>query len=165
MASVPMYLQVSDQLRRLIRSGEWPPGHLLPSQAELTDRYGVSVVTVRAAVAVLRAEGLVVTRQGLGSFVRGDLPAGTTIGLVPNHAPTTTARRWSGEDSAKAVESVHARMPTPQEAQDQRIVAGVPVLVVTRRPVADTARAAPADVIVLAADRAILRYVIDLDTT
>jgi GntR family transcriptional regulator len=167
-SSVPMYLQVSEQLRRLIRSGEWPPGHALPSQAELTAQYGVSVVTVRSAVAVLRSEGLVVTRQGLGSFVRGDLPGATTLGtsVAPELTVTHLERRWCGDGpDGKAVESVQARMPTPQEAQEQHIVAGVPVLVVTRRALAANGKpAAKSTSTVLAADRAVFNYVVTLDT-
>lgn len=66
----PAYRQVADRLRMPIESGEWPPGHKLPSESELMEQFGVSRVTVRLAVGALRAEGLIVTRQGRGSFVR-----------------------------------------------------------------------------------------------
>lgn len=163
-SSVPIYLQVSHKLRQLIRSGEWPPGHPLPSQAELTRQYGVSVVTARAAVGVLRDEGLVVTRQGLGSFVRGDRP-GVAGGSAP--AVSTIVRHAGPGDPADGVvESVLARMPTPQEAREHHIVAGVPVLVVTRRRLAGSDPGQHTEVharTVLPADRTILNYVVRLD--
>src|SRR5918997_3750320 len=66
----PAYRQVADRLRAPIESGEWPAGFKLPSESQLMTQFGVSRVTVRLAVGALRAEGLILTRQGRGSFVR-----------------------------------------------------------------------------------------------
>jgi DNA-binding FadR family transcriptional regulator len=56
-------------LKDKILAGELPPGHKLPSESELIDEFGVSRTVVREAVTRLRAEGLVETFQGRGSFV------------------------------------------------------------------------------------------------
>lgn len=56
-------------LKDKIFSGDLPPGHKLPSEAELIDEFGVSRTVIREAVTRLRAEGLVETFQGRGSFV------------------------------------------------------------------------------------------------
>src|SRR5947208_14415680 len=52
-----------------ITSGNIPPGARLPTEQELIAATGVSRTVVREAVAALRAEGLVITRQGVGAFV------------------------------------------------------------------------------------------------
>jgi len=52
-----------------ITGGKIPPGSRLPTEQELIAATGVSRTVVREAVAALRAEGLVVTRQGVGAFV------------------------------------------------------------------------------------------------
>lgn len=52
-----------------ILAGVLPPGHKLPSEAELIEEFGVSRTVVREAVTRLRTEGLVETFQGRGSFV------------------------------------------------------------------------------------------------
>src|SRR5262245_8999990 len=52
-----------------ITGGKIPPGARLPTEQELIAATGVSRTVVREAVAALRAEGLVVTRQGVGAFV------------------------------------------------------------------------------------------------
>jgi GntR family transcriptional repressor for pyruvate dehydrogenase complex len=52
-----------------ITSGKLPPGSQLPTEQEMIKATGVSRTVVREAVAALRAEGLVVTRQGVGAFV------------------------------------------------------------------------------------------------
>ncbi len=65
----PAYRQVADDLRRKIAAGEFPVGSAIPSTAQLSGLYGVSVTVVRAAVAQLRADGLVVGHTGKGVFV------------------------------------------------------------------------------------------------
>jgi GntR family transcriptional regulator, transcriptional repressor for pyruvate dehydrogenase complex len=52
-----------------ITSGKIPPGSRLPTEQELIAATGVSRTVVREAVAALRADGLVITRQGVGAFV------------------------------------------------------------------------------------------------
>ena len=56
-------------LKDKILAGDLPAGHKLPSEAELIAEFGVSRTVVREAVTRLRAEGLVETFHGRGSFV------------------------------------------------------------------------------------------------
>jgi DNA-binding FadR family transcriptional regulator len=58
-----------EQLAEQIKSGQLSPGERLPTEQELTRAARVSRTVVREAVAALRAEGLVITRQGVGAFV------------------------------------------------------------------------------------------------
>lgn len=61
--------ELSRSLAVMIRSGSLKPGDRLPTEQELMRQAGVSRTVVREAVAALRAEGLVTTRQGVGAFV------------------------------------------------------------------------------------------------
>ncbi|MGH8725454.1 MAG: FadR/GntR family transcriptional regulator, partial [Burkholderiales bacterium] len=61
-----------EQLAAQIRSGRFAPGARLPTEQALTRAARVSRTVVREAVAALRAEGLVVTRQGVGAFVSAE---------------------------------------------------------------------------------------------
>ena len=63
---------LSDQLAEQIKSGRLAPGARLPTEQALTRAARVSRTVVREAVAALRAEGLVVTRQGVGAFVSAE---------------------------------------------------------------------------------------------
>jgi GntR family transcriptional repressor for pyruvate dehydrogenase complex len=68
--------QVFEQLKEQIFAGKWPAGTKLPSENELSRQLGVSRVSVRAALQMLSALGLLDTRQGEGTYVRelrGDL--------------------------------------------------------------------------------------------
>ncbi|MFE6691888.1 GntR family transcriptional regulator [Streptomyces sp. NPDC057743] len=69
-----LYQQVAAEIRSGITAGEYKPGSLLPSEAQLIERYGVSRPTVRKAIDALRAEGLVEVIHGKGSYVRA-IPA------------------------------------------------------------------------------------------
>lgn len=60
---------VYDQMLEMIRSGAWKTGEKIPSEPELTQRFGVSRVTVREAVQKLVSLSLVESRQGEGTFV------------------------------------------------------------------------------------------------
>jgi len=65
------YREIAEGLRVRIEAGEFGDRRLLPSEAELSRRYQASRVTIRKALDVLRAEGLVDSRQGFGWFVAG----------------------------------------------------------------------------------------------
>ncbi|WP_320067584.1 GntR family transcriptional regulator [Micromonospora sp. RTGN7] len=109
----PVYVQVADLLRARIESGDLLAGSVLPSEARLTQEYGIGREAVRMGISVLRSEGLIRTVRGHGSYVRKalerrqvELPAGG---------------------------SVIARMPTGPERHGMELDEGVPVLEVRDR--------------------------------
>jgi len=65
-----LYRQIADQIRTLIRSGEFPPGARLPPERDLAKQLGVSRPSVREALIALEVEGLVEVRIGSGIYVR-----------------------------------------------------------------------------------------------
>lgn len=67
----PLYNVVASDLRKKIADGAVPAESRLPNEAELCQRYGVSRITIRHALAILVNEGLVARSQGSGTFVRG----------------------------------------------------------------------------------------------
>lgn len=78
------YQQIADRLRDQISAGVLGPGERLPSEPDLVRDYDASRNTVRLAIALLTNQGLVVTRQGLGTFV---LDAGQAV-----HRPAVQGR-------------------------------------------------------------------------
>ena len=65
----PLYHQIEVQLRALIVSGQLSEGAMLPSIREMAQQLKCSVITIRRVYQDLEAEGLIVTRQGTGTFV------------------------------------------------------------------------------------------------
>lgn len=107
---VPLYLQIAQDLRRRIASGELRPGSRLAAERDLAHEYGVGVDTIRDALAQLRSEGLIRTIPRAGSYVREQIEPEIVRVLGP-------AR-------------IRARMPTPEERKKLRLDEGVPVLVI-----------------------------------
>lgn len=68
------YERAADDLRAKILAGieGFEPGARLPSETQLADAYNISVPTMREAIRVLRLEGLIIAKQGVGSFVRSE---------------------------------------------------------------------------------------------
>ena len=65
----PLYQQLREHVLRMIRSGQLEPGGALPAERTLAEMLGVSRLTVRKALDSLVAEGVLLRRQGSGTFV------------------------------------------------------------------------------------------------
>jgi GntR family histidine utilization transcriptional repressor len=105
------YARVKQHLRDALATGRWPPGTLMPSEAELVAQFGVSRMTVNRALRELQTEGLVERTQGVGTFAAqlGRVASQLTIrdlheeiserghqhrSVVHRRAPSAPARRW-----------------------------------------------------------------------
>jgi GntR family transcriptional regulator len=65
----PAYLQLSQIIKKVIASGNFPPGSKLPSEAAIGKHYGLSTMTVRQAIGVVAEQGLLRRIQGSGTYV------------------------------------------------------------------------------------------------
>jgi GntR family transcriptional regulator len=68
-ARKPIYIRIAEEMAREILSRPLKPHTRLPSEPELTQRYGTARETVRRALARLQEQGLIYSRQAVGSFV------------------------------------------------------------------------------------------------
>ena len=92
---VPYYRQVVDQIAELIRSGQLASASRLPSVRDLSRQLLISLITVRRAYADLEAAGLILRRQGQGTFVAEDVE--------------TTSRRRALKEAASVLAESMAR--------------------------------------------------------
>ena len=76
---LPLYAQLSELLRQRILRGIFKPGDRLPSAEELAKEFSLARVTVRQAIELLQRDGLVVARQGRGTFVQRNPAAETRL--------------------------------------------------------------------------------------
>jgi len=74
--SRPAHICIRDDLRARLLAGEWAAGERLPSEADLAANYGVARMTIRQAIGALALEGVVVRRQGVGTFAVDRRPVG-----------------------------------------------------------------------------------------
>ncbi len=72
MGLLPVYYQIKQYIRALIRERPYNPGEKIPSENELAKRFKVNRLTVRQAISQLVEEGLLQRKQGLGTFVKAD---------------------------------------------------------------------------------------------
>jgi GntR family transcriptional regulator len=120
------YRELAEQLRDAIRRGDYPPDSTLPKQEELAAAHDVNVKTVRQAVAVLEAEGLVTPVRRRGTVVRSRPPMrrlGTEryakskwkYGLVAFAADReASGRAWQPTDQTQSVALVEADADTAE---------------------------------------------------
>ncbi|MEU2654177.1 GntR family transcriptional regulator [Streptomyces sp. NPDC007325] len=74
----PPYQLLADEIRQQIRSGRIKPGERVPSSRDLEAKYEIANMTARSALRVLRDEGLIYSKPGVGNFVVDTLPASTS---------------------------------------------------------------------------------------
>lgn len=67
----PLYHKIKNHILDRIESGEFKIGDMLPPEPELTEYYGVSKITVKRALLELSNDGIIVRKQGKGTFVAG----------------------------------------------------------------------------------------------
>ena len=79
----PLYAQVKERLLRRIVDGIYKRGEAIPSEAELAKEFGTSVFTVRQAVSLLVADGMLIKRQGRRTFVSDQKTTLTFLTWLP----------------------------------------------------------------------------------
>src|ERR1700682_6841409 len=67
---IPLYIQLRDQLRSLVHTGDLRPGDRIPASRELAQVLGVHRTTVANAYAELESEGLIQGHVGRGTFIK-----------------------------------------------------------------------------------------------
>lgn len=126
------YALVKAWLKDGLSRDRWPQGTLMPSEAELTERFGVSRMTVNRALKELQAEGLVVRRQGQGTFAASRLRVASQLTIRDLHEEIEAG----GHVHTAQVHLVRAEPATPALAERLGLAPGDTVfhtLIVHRR--------------------------------
>jgi GntR family transcriptional regulator len=131
------YRDLAEALREAILRGDYAPGSTLPKQEEIADQHGVNVGTVRKAVGLLEAEGLVTPVRRRGTVVRPRPPMkrlgtdryakskwkfGDLVAFAADRE--TSGRRWQRTDQTQTVKLVPA---DDEVAQAYDIEPGSPI--------------------------------------
>lgn len=127
--------QVSDLLAERIRSQEYVPGSRLPSESDLAVQLGVSRATVRSALARLATQGLVLRKQGDGTYINAHL----------ENIPTSLGGLWnflrliefSGREPSIHVLARTVRPASESEIESLALQEGDPVFFLQRVFLAD----------------------------
>lgn len=115
-----MYLQLVEQIRRRIAVGDWLPGQEIPSIRALAASTRVSVITVKRAFLELERAGLIVTRQGRGTFVADNVDVGRdleTRELDEHLAAAARIGRALGLDARALAERLRSIVERKEESE------------------------------------------------
>ncbi|HEY9634028.1 MAG TPA: phosphonate metabolism transcriptional regulator PhnF [Coleofasciculaceae cyanobacterium] len=129
----PVYVQIANELRQNINDGIYKPGDKLPTEEQLSLRFSVNRHTLRRAISLLKAEGLLRVDQGRGTFVANALiryPIGKRVRY------NETLKAQGHEASFKLVRSL--KIPAESAvASSLEIKVGTPVALMERLSLAD----------------------------
>jgi GntR family transcriptional regulator len=110
---LPVGVQLAWRLRALISTGRLPAGDRLPSFRRLAEWAGVNVNTVRAVYAGLEQEGLVVSRQGAGTFVAEGIEAAPQLEEIAAEALRRASEAGLSARELAIVATACASIPGP----------------------------------------------------
>lgn len=113
--------QIKQILRDEITAGTWRQGDKLPTEPELMRRFGVSRITVSQALRDLASDGLVVRRQGKGTFVSSNPQGWTNLGALLQRMPVLRGDNLELEHTINQLERV---VPPADIALDLKLAAG-----------------------------------------
>ncbi len=117
MAQTPIWKSIQDTLSADIANGHYTQGDKLPTEAELSKRFGVNRHTVRRALSEMAAQGTVHSRRGAGVFVASrptDYPIGRRVRFHRNLSD-------QGRLPAKQILRLETRLPDAREAEALRL--------------------------------------------
>jgi GntR family transcriptional regulator len=120
---IPLYYQLEQDLRDRIRSGEFSGRAPLPTEQRLCQAYGVSRITVRRALDSLLASGLILRRQGVGTFVSEPGETVKSLRLIGSLDDITA---YSAELEGRVLVKETVPAP-PQAAEALDLPVGTPV--------------------------------------
>lgn len=127
--------RLANWLLQRIESGDWPAGHRLPTELQMSREHGVSRTVVREAVSRLKSMGRLTSRQGSGIYVSSQ-PVARALAFDPAVLTSMTAvlqvvevrRTLEGEVAALAAQRItatrHARITRALTAIDQAVAQG-----------------------------------------
>jgi GntR family transcriptional regulator len=140
----PRYQQIADHLRAAVVRGDFAAGEQLPSETDLMETYGAARGTVRAAVAQLRAAGVIEVEHGRGAFVprRPEIQRKAFDRFARSHrqrgkAAYLAEMEHEGRKPEVEVLEVGPGLPPPKIARRLRLAEDDRVLVRRRRYLAD----------------------------
>lgn len=112
-SSIPMYKQVVQILSNQISSGELSVGNKIPSETELMAKFGVSRITIRAAISELVEEGILTRSQGKGTFVS----APKTIYDANDVIGFSRSCQLAGKQASTKVINIEMTYPTEKQIE------------------------------------------------
>lgn len=132
-ATEPLYKQLAETLRQEIEGGKYKKGERFPTEFELSDKHGVSRITVRSALNELSRENYLVRYRRRGTFVTGEKLQRSIAKLS---SFSDMCREQGRTPGAKVIKSVYEKA-TARDQEELGLEPGARVVVIERIRYAD----------------------------
>lgn len=132
-SQIPLYIQLKEAIRASITDGQLKSGDQIPTESELSEEYSVSRITVRKAILELVEEGLLVKKQGKGTFVNKRKIERKIVHFLS----FTEACEANGMTARSKVTKREIIQPTPREQELLELADGDALLFIQRVRYAD----------------------------
>ena len=113
----PLYIQIQNQIKDEIESGNWSVGTKIPSERDLAEKYSVSRMTLRQAVQTLVDEGVLKRKVGSGTYVASSKVKEKMMGLTS----FTELMNEQGRDPSSKTVSFHISEPSMNEKENLQL--------------------------------------------
>ena len=124
----PLYLQLYTVLKNDLENGVYKKGERIPTEAELSQKYGVSRITLRNALDKLVRDNYLVRYRGRGTFVKSEK---YTRSIAENLGFTEMCHRLGCTAGAKTIKSV-IENATKEDIEELQLAEGANVFVLER---------------------------------
>lgn len=131
----PLYVRAEEALIALLESGAYQPGDQLPPELELAQQLGISRSTLREAMRTFEERGLIIRRQGVGTFVNQTFPLMIESGLETLESVDTLVHRRGMTIQTRDLQ-IEERPASRDLARLLGVASHTPLTVVTRTKVA-----------------------------
>lgn len=132
-STITLFDQIETDLKEKIKNGIYQPGQKIPTEAELIEAYGVSRITIRRAIEDLTKEGILIKKQGKGTFVQEK----KIIRKISHTISFTEACSLSSMTATSYVSMRKVLQPGELDIPESDLFSGEPVIYIQRIRMAD----------------------------
>lgn len=132
-STIALFEQIETDLKEKIKDGIYQPGQKIPTEAELIEAYGVSRITIRRAIEDLTKEGILIKKQGKGTFVQEK----KIIRKISHTISFTEACNLSSMVASSYVSMRKVLQPGELDIQESDLFSGESVVYIQRVRMAD----------------------------
>lgn len=127
-SSIPLYQQVKTELLNDIESSVYKVGETIPTETQLEEIYKTSRITIRKAVKELVEQGVLLKKQGKGTFVQAHKVKRNLLDL----GSYTTYMEESGKQPSAVVQSLNVQSADSELAEKLKVAEGTDIIVLER---------------------------------
>lgn len=133
----PIYIQIYNLIKQKIEDHEYLVGEAIPSERELSREYGVSRMTVKKSIDLLVEEGLVIRKQGSGTYVSENFNPAISLGNFDDNAGMSAQLKIRGLTPSSDILDSRVILATHHLSKKLEVEEGEPIFFMNRLRLGD----------------------------